>query len=99
MRAGDSPAEADRAAAELAHAFASWLNPWMPLPTVAAPDHVAAAALWLASDASALVTGQDLPVDGGLTAGPSASVLAAARSEVTNAVATIAARGRETSSS
>ncbi|MFD0655268.1 SDR family oxidoreductase [Streptomyces malaysiensis subsp. malaysiensis] len=36
------------------------------------PEEVAAAAVWLASPASAYVTGQTLSVDGGVTAGQSA---------------------------
>ncbi|EHK74906.1 short chain dehydrogenase/reductase family oxidoreductase [Sinorhizobium meliloti CCNWSX0020] len=38
-----------------------------PLGHLGAPDHVAAAALFLASDASRFVTGQMLCVDGGLS--------------------------------
>ena len=37
----------------------------LPLGRLVAPADVAAAALWLASDAAAMVTGTCLPVDGG----------------------------------
>jgi NAD(P)-dependent dehydrogenase (short-subunit alcohol dehydrogenase family) len=40
-----------------------------PLGRAGRPEHIAAAALWLASDESSLVTGQALVVDGGITAG------------------------------
>jgi len=42
----------------------------VPLARFAAPDEVAQAVLWLASDAAAYVTGTDLAVDGGMVAGP-----------------------------
>jgi len=37
-----------------------------PLPEQGAPEHIAAAALWLASEDARFVTGVTLPVDGGL---------------------------------
>ncbi|PNG89861.1 SDR family NAD(P)-dependent oxidoreductase [Streptomyces malaysiensis] len=43
-----------------------------PLGRMGLPEEVAAAAVWLASPASAYVTGQTLSVDGGVTAGQSA---------------------------
>ncbi len=46
-----------------------------PLPRAGRPDDVAEAALFLASDRSAQITGVVLPVDGGTTAGPPASQL------------------------
>ncbi|MGH9765230.1 MAG: SDR family oxidoreductase, partial [Blastocatellia bacterium] len=45
------------------------LTRYQPLPYVGTVDDVAQAALFLASDASRLVTGLDLVVDGGISAG------------------------------
>jgi NAD(P)-dependent dehydrogenase (short-subunit alcohol dehydrogenase family) len=46
-----------------------------PLPRAGRPDDVAEAALFLASDRSAQITGVTLPVDGGTTTGPPAAQL------------------------
>ncbi len=45
------------------------LNAWYPLGRVGEVDDVAAAALFLCSSEAAWITGVNLPVDGGLTAG------------------------------
>jgi NAD(P)-dependent dehydrogenase (short-subunit alcohol dehydrogenase family) len=45
------------------------LNKWYPLGRVGEVDDVVAAALFLCSDEAAWITGVNLPVDGGLTAG------------------------------
>ena len=45
------------------------LGAWYPMGRIGEPDDVAKAALFLASDDSAWITGVVLPVDGGLTAG------------------------------
>jgi len=45
------------------------LAAWYPMRRIGEPEDVAAAALFLASDESAWITGAMLPVDGGLTAG------------------------------
>jgi len=42
-----------------------------PLARIGAPDDIAHCALWLASDESTFVTGQDIVVDGGFSAGRS----------------------------
>jgi NAD(P)-dependent dehydrogenase (short-subunit alcohol dehydrogenase family) len=83
---GIDPAEADRTALQLESVFGSWLAPWRPLRRVGVPADVAGVAAWLASDASALVTGQDIAVDGGITTGPPASVLASAVAPVARAL-------------
>ena len=50
-------------------AIASVLPRWQPLPYVGRVDDIAQAALFLASDGSRLVTGHNLVVDGGISAG------------------------------
>jgi NAD(P)-dependent dehydrogenase (short-subunit alcohol dehydrogenase family) len=46
---------------------------WQPMHGAGTPDDVASAAQWLAGDGSRWVTGHDLVVDGGLSAGRPAS--------------------------
>jgi NAD(P)-dependent dehydrogenase (short-subunit alcohol dehydrogenase family) len=50
-------------------AIGSVLPRWQPLPHVASAEDIAQAALFLASDASRMVTGHNLVVDGGISAG------------------------------
>jgi NAD(P)-dependent dehydrogenase (short-subunit alcohol dehydrogenase family) len=50
-------------------AIRSILNRWQPLQRVGHVDDIAQAALFLASDASRLITGHNLVVDGGISAG------------------------------
>ena len=50
-------------------AIASVAKRWQPLQCVGRTDDIAQAALFLASDASRFVTGQNLIVDGGISAG------------------------------
>jgi NAD(P)-dependent dehydrogenase (short-subunit alcohol dehydrogenase family) len=45
------------------------LSAWYPIGRVGEPEDIANAALYLASDEAAFVTGAVFPVDGGLTAG------------------------------
>lgn len=52
-------------------AVEEWLPALQPWPDKGMPEHIAGAALWLASDDSTFVTGQNIVVDGGLlAAGP-----------------------------
>lgn len=55
--------------------FLQRLEMYQPLRRAGQPEDVALVALWLASDAAGFVTGQNLAVDGGITAGrpPAAS--------------------------
>lgn len=73
--AGLDPAQADSDAARLEPVFRARLQDYQPIPRAGMPEDVAAAVLWLASDASSFVTGQDLAIDGGILAGrpPAAS--------------------------
>lgn len=61
--------EADANADDARAAIAAVLPRWQPLPHVGTTDDIAQAALFLASDASRLVTGHNLVVDGGISAG------------------------------
>jgi NAD(P)-dependent dehydrogenase (short-subunit alcohol dehydrogenase family) len=73
--AGLEPAQADQDAARLEPVFRARLEAYQPIGRAGVPADVAAAMLWLASDASSFVTGQDLAIDGGILAGrpPAAS--------------------------
>jgi NAD(P)-dependent dehydrogenase (short-subunit alcohol dehydrogenase family) len=72
--AGMDPTVADRTAAQLAPAFEEVLSSYQSIRRAGTPDDVAQALLWLASDASSFVNGQDIAVDGGITAGRQISV-------------------------
>jgi NAD(P)-dependent dehydrogenase (short-subunit alcohol dehydrogenase family) len=89
--AGMDPAEADRTASALEPAFLDALEKHQPIRRAGVTDYVAQAALWLASDASSFVTGQDVAVDGGISAGRPASVAIAERATLAKAFAAIAA--------
>jgi len=56
-------------------AISSILPRWQPLQYVGRVDDIAQAALFLASDASRFVTGQNLVVDGGISAGWSVALV------------------------
>src|SRR5215470_16320131 len=73
--AGLEPVQADQDAARLEPVFTARLEAYQPIRRAGVPADVAAAVLWLASDASSFVTGQDLAIDGGILAGrpPAAS--------------------------
>src|SRR6266849_4468634 len=63
------PDEADENPEYAEAAIGSVLPRWQPLPFVGRADDIAQAALFLASDASRFVTGHNLVVDGGISAG------------------------------
>ena len=67
--AGLDPNEADANPEFAEAALAAVLPRWQALPHVGRAEDVAQAALYLASDASRSVTGHNLVVDGGITAG------------------------------
>jgi NAD(P)-dependent dehydrogenase (short-subunit alcohol dehydrogenase family) len=64
-----TPDEADEHPEYAEAAIGAVLPRWQPLPYVAHADDVAQAALFLASDGSRLITGHNLVVDGGISAG------------------------------
>jgi NAD(P)-dependent dehydrogenase (short-subunit alcohol dehydrogenase family) len=66
---GMQPDEADESPEYAEAAIGSVVPRWQPLPFVGRADDIAQAALFLASDASRFVTGHDLVVDGGISAG------------------------------
>jgi NAD(P)-dependent dehydrogenase (short-subunit alcohol dehydrogenase family) len=70
---------ADRTAGGLAPAFPAMMGDYQAIPRPGTTDDVAEVALWLADDRSSLVTGHDLAVDGGVTAGRPAKVSRAER--------------------
>jgi NAD(P)-dependent dehydrogenase (short-subunit alcohol dehydrogenase family) len=72
--AGLDPNEADDNPELAAAAIAAVVPRWQSLPCVGRAEDIAQAALYLASDAARLVTGHNLVVDGGLTAGWPAAV-------------------------
>lgn len=72
--AGVAHDEADTTTEDAQAAIAAVLPRWQPLPYVGRTDDIAQAVLFLASDASRLVTGHNLMVDGGISAGWPAAV-------------------------
>jgi len=66
---GVQPDEADDHPEYAETAIGSVVARWQPLQYVGRTDDIAQAALFLASDASRFVTGQNLVVDGGISAG------------------------------
>lgn len=80
--AGIAADQADATAAQLEPVFNARLEMWQPIRRAGLPGDVAAAALWLASDASGFVTGQNLNVDGGITAGRPPAASAADRAAI-----------------
>jgi NAD(P)-dependent dehydrogenase (short-subunit alcohol dehydrogenase family) len=89
--AGMDPAAADASASALEPAFLDALENYQPIRRAGSAELVAPAALWLASDGSSFVTGQDIAIDGGITAGRPASVGAAERALLADAFVRLAA--------
>lgn len=90
--AGMNPADADRTARQLEPTFAEGMAGFQPIGRAGTPDDVAQVVAWLASDASAFVTGQDIAVDGGITAGRPLSVALAERRLLARGFATLEVR-------
>jgi NAD(P)-dependent dehydrogenase (short-subunit alcohol dehydrogenase family) len=62
--------------------FTTALESWQPMRRAGVPHDVAPACAWLLSDESAFVTGHDLIVDGGISAGRPVSVSIAERTQM-----------------
>lgn len=75
--AGVAHDEADATTEDARTAIAAVLPQWQPLPHVGCAEDIAKAVLFLASDASRLVTGHNLTVDGGVSAGRPIAVMRA----------------------
>ncbi len=87
--AGMDPAAADRTAGQLAPAFEEALSSYQSIRRAGTPDDAAQALLWLAGDASSFVNGQDIAVDGGITAGRPISVSVGERKRLGAAFASL----------
>ena len=87
--AGMNPADADRTAGQLETAFRDALADYQPIRRAGMPSDVAKVLAWLASDASTFVTGQDISVDGGISAGRPLSVALAERKQLAAAFAAL----------
>ncbi|MBL7500513.1 SDR family oxidoreductase [Frankia sp. CNm7] len=87
--AGVDAERADRTAPALEPLFLQALENHQSIRRVGRVEDVAAAALWLASDASSFVTGQDIGVDGGIAAGRPVSVAAEERRLLAEAFASL----------
>jgi NAD(P)-dependent dehydrogenase (short-subunit alcohol dehydrogenase family) len=72
---------ADRATDRMKVALEQILPAWQAIPRLGMPDDIAQVALFLASDAASLINGQDIAVDGGMTAGRPATTMNAERAE------------------
>jgi NAD(P)-dependent dehydrogenase (short-subunit alcohol dehydrogenase family) len=92
-----SGAAAERSEEKVAEALGRVLPKTQALARVGTADDVAQAALFLASDASALINGHNLVIDGGITAGRPVSELQAEREAIARHLAALAAfRGQAT---
>jgi NAD(P)-dependent dehydrogenase (short-subunit alcohol dehydrogenase family) len=80
--AGLPSSVADRHTEKIKTAFEAALPAIQALRRIGMPEDCAQAALFLASDASCFVTGQDIAVDGGITAGRPSATMAAERAQL-----------------
>jgi NAD(P)-dependent dehydrogenase (short-subunit alcohol dehydrogenase family) len=87
--AGVDAERADQTAHLLEPLFVKALETQQPLRRAGRADDVAAAALWLASDATSFITGQDIGVDGGIQAGRPVTVAVAERRLLAEAFAAL----------
>ncbi len=88
---GADAAAADHAADDGVPVFARFLPQFQPDPRIGRPQDIADVAVFLASDAARHVNGQDLTVDGALTAGRPWSTAAAEHAAIAQAIATVKA--------
>jgi NAD(P)-dependent dehydrogenase (short-subunit alcohol dehydrogenase family) len=87
--AGVEGAKAERLTDSVREIFAKV----QPIPRAGETDDVARAALFLASDAGSFISGQDLVIDGGLTAGVRGwSTMAAARAQMSERIKAAASK-------
>jgi NAD(P)-dependent dehydrogenase (short-subunit alcohol dehydrogenase family) len=87
--AGLDDDDADRRAEAARAALGAVLPSVQPIPEMGSADDIAGAAVYLASDASRLVNGHNLVVDGGITAGRPASVMLAERANFARELAAL----------
>jgi NAD(P)-dependent dehydrogenase (short-subunit alcohol dehydrogenase family) len=83
---GMAPDEADRAVAELEPVVRNRTKDWQAIDRVGRTDDIAKAIVWLASDEAAFVSGHDLVVDGGVSAGRPSSIGRAERADLIRAL-------------
>jgi NAD(P)-dependent dehydrogenase (short-subunit alcohol dehydrogenase family) len=84
--AGLDPREADTRAGRFETLFEDIVRPWQPFPRMAVADDVARVVVWLAGDGSSFVNGQDLVVDGGISAGRPLSASDGTREKISAAL-------------
>ena len=84
--AGMDPATADRTADGLAALFPSLVGPFQPIERPTTTDDITGAAVWLAGDQSTMVTGHDVVIDGGISAGRPIKVSRAERQTIAAAM-------------
>ena len=84
--AGLDSLDADRSADAVRGVFERFQSVLQPVPRAGVPEDVAAAAVFLASDAATFINGQDLAIDSGIMAGRPFSVGLADRRDLARAL-------------